>query len=907
MAKKLYLLDGTALVYRAFFALSRIGFTNKKGEPTGAVFGFANTMNLLLKDEQPDYLGVVFDPPGDVFRNQMYPEYKANRAPMPDELRLQIPWVKELVSTWPAAVLEVEGVEADDVIGAYAAQLAGPDLEVIAVTSDKDFYQLLNEHVRILNPGRGGSAAVEARLLGPDDIPEKFGVTEPGQVIDVLALMGDTSDNVPGVPGVGPKTAGKLVAEYGSLEKIYENQDKLKPTLRDKLVSSKDQVMLSRELVTIRTDLELPIPLEGLTAHPPGGERLLSFLDRMNLQRFRQELGAETLGKETPEPPQLFDRHHSYVLVSDPDSLQKLVKRISEASEGIVIETESSSVYPMRGELLGIAVALAASEGFYINLGHRGETSPLSLAQVQAALGPLLADENIPKIAHDAKHALLVLDRAGMSLCGLTFDTLIASYLLDPEGTHRLDALSQEELGERIIPVGELTGTGAKKKAMVDIEAEHVAPYAAGRADMTFRLKNLFLPRLSKFGLDSLFEKVEMPLLHVLGKMEQTGVALDVDFLTKMSARLARELDRLETECHRSAGDSFNVNSPRQLAEILFERLNLPRGKRIKTGYSTDSEVLEGLKPHHDLPGLVLEYRQIAKLKSTYVDSLPEMIHPETGRIHGSFNQTVAATGRLSSSDPNLQNIPIRTPLGREVRKAFVPGEEGWVLVSADYSQIELRIMAHLSRDPALREAFQEDADIHRDTAARLFGLPPEEVTELQRGQAKTVNFGVLYGQGPYGLARTLGITTGEARTFIASYKTQYAGVMAYLEKILVDAKRKGYVTTLLNRRRYLPGLKSTNVAARAGAERLAINTPIQGSAADLIKVAMVELDHQLTRKKLSARLLLQVHDELVLECPKRETTAVRELVTKTMQQALELDVPIRVNFGVGSNWAEIH
>jgi DNA polymerase-1 len=905
MSKKLYLLDGTALLYRAFFGLQRTGLTAPGGQPAGAVFGFANTLQFLVTQEKPDYLGVVFDAPGPTFRHEMYPEYKAHRAEMPEDMVSQIPLVSELVDAWPCARVIMPGVEADDVIGSYAAQLAGPELEVIMVTGDKDFYQLLSEQVRILNPGRGGAAAVEARVIGPDDIPEKFGVTEPRQVVDVLALMGDTSDNVPGIPGVGPKTAGKLIAEYGSIEGIYRNLDQLKPGLRGKLEAHRETAERARELVTIKTDLDLPLSLEELAARPPGGDALASFLERMGFRRLLQELGG-TPGRPAT-PADLFAARAGYELVTDEKALSVLAKRLAGCAEGFAVDTETTSVDPMRAELVGIALAAAPGEAWYVNTGHRLGADPVPVAAVRKILGPVLADPGLPKVFHHAKYDLLVLARAGLPVDGVAFDTMIASYLLDPEGSHKLDNLARLLLGETMIPITDLIGKGGKQKSMAEVDAASACRYAAEDADMTLRLRADLAPKLEASELSTLFSEVEMPLMRVLMKMERVGVALDTAFLAGMSERLDREMTRLVSLCHELADTEFNVNSPRQLADVLFVRLDLPHGRRTKTGYSTDSEVLEGLRPLHALPGAILDYRQAAKLKSTYVDTLPEMIHPQTGRVHASFNQTVAATGRLSSSDPNLQNIPIRTPLGREVRRAFVPGEPGWVLMSADYSQIELRIMAHLSGDPALTAAFAAGTDVHRDTAARVFGVDPEEVTELQRGQAKTVNFGVLYGQGPYGLARTLGISTGEATEFIRAYKAQYAGVVGFLDRSLVEARERGYVTTLLGRRRPIPSLAAKSAAARAAAERLAINTPIQGSAADLIKVAMVNLDRRLAETGMKGRLLMQVHDELVLECPEAEAAELGTLVRETMEGALTLSVPVVVNIGVGANWAEIH
>jgi DNA polymerase-1 len=626
----------------------------------------------------------------------------------------------------------------------------------------------------------------------------------------------------------------------------------------------------------------------------------------MNFERLKRELGG---AKAAPPPaaPTLFGRHDSYVLVGDADGLDRLARRLGDAGNGFALCAITTGGHPMRTSLAGIAAAPAPGEAYYVNLGHAGPPAPFALDAVRERLGPVLANPGIPKTAYDAKTALTVLERAGLPVKGLAFDVLVAAYLIDPEGSLGLEALARPVLDAPPLSPESVTGKGARKTPMTAVSAETALPYAGECADAIVRLHGKLDAKLGSLGLDRLFRVVEMPLLHVLKEMETTGVALDVPVLQAMSDRLATELTRLETEAHAAAGETFNLGSPQQLAEVLFERLSLPRGRRTKTGYSTDSEVLEGLRPHHPLPGIVLEVRQLSKLKSTYVDTLPAMIHPETGRVHAAFNQTVAATGRLSSSDPNLQNIPIRTPLGREVRRAFIPGEAGWVLVSADYSQIELRIMAHLSRDPALVDAFARGADVHADTAARIFGVPVDAVTERQRGQAKTVNFGILYGQGPFGLARTLGITTQEAGVFIAAYKTQYAGVMAYLEDTLAAARRNGYVTTLLNRRRALPGLRAKSGPARGAAERLAVNTPIQGSAADLIKVAMVRLRGRLSDAGLRARLLLQVHDELVLECPTGEAEATGNTVRAVMEGAIALEVPVVVNVGTGANWAEIH
>jgi DNA polymerase-1 len=904
MAPRLYMIDGSALVYRAYYALQRAPLTTSRGEPTTAVFGFAQSLLTLLRQEKPEYLAVVFDARGPTFRNEIDPDYKGNRTPMPDDLAVQQPWIRELVDAWPCARLEVSGVEADDVIGSYARQLAGENLDVVMVTSDKDFYQLLGEHVKILNPGRGGPSAIPQSLIGPEGVTKKFGVEHPRQVIDVLALTGDTSDNVPGVPGIGPKTASKLIREYGSLDGLLGALDAIpSPRIRERLAAHRDAALTARELVSIRSDLELPLDLEALRARPPGGEALTAFLQRMEFRNILVELGGDR-ARVAAEPDE--ERFGGYSLVEDLKGLKALAQRLREAEGGFAFDTETTSLSAVTTELVGIAFAVAPGEAYYVNVSHAGG-HPLGTPLTARVLGPVLADPGVPKTAHHAKFDELVLESAGMPVAGLVFDTMIASYVLNPERSHKLDSLAQSLLGRTMIPITDLIGKGAKQITMREVDPATAMRYAAEDADMTLGLRDHFAPELDREGMRSLFADVELPLIHVLASMERRGVRIDEAHLAGMGVHLQKELERLERRCHDLADMEFNVNSPAQLADVLFVRLALPTGKKIKTGFSTDSEVLEKLRVHHDLPGAVLEYRQVSKLKSTYVDTLPAMVNPATGRVHTSYHQTVAATGRLASSDPNLQNIPVRTPLGREVRRAFIPGEPGWKLVSADYSQIELRIMAHLSRDPVFVDAFHRNADVHRDTAARLFGVPPEAVTDTQRAQAKTVNFGILYGQGPYGLARTLGIGNQEASEFIREYKGQFSGVVRYLEGVLEKARADGFVTTLLGRRRFLPNLRARGGPARAAAERLAINTPIQGSAADMIKMAMIRVHGRLAVELPDAHLLLQVHDELLLECPWSDAERVGEAVREEMERAVVLDVPVVVNVGIGDDWAEIH
>jgi len=896
VSARLLLLDGTALVYRAYYALLRTPLTNSRGEPTAAVLGFANTLQTLLRQQKPEYLGVVFDAPGRTFRDEMYAEYKATRSPMPGDLAGQLPWIRDLVDAWPAARLEVSGVEADDVIGSYVTQLASPEMQVIMVSGDKDMYQLLSPHVSLLNPGRGGPAAIPQKLIGPDDVREKFGVDRPDQVRDVLALMGDSSDNVPGVPGVGAKTAAKLIEEHGSLEKLYENLHKVSSArIRANLEAHRDTAFLARDLVLIKTDVPLPVGLDGLAVRPPGSERLAEILRDLEFKNLIEELMPGVGGVSGPVPE---TRPAEYRLVEDLKGLKALAADLAGAGSLAVAVHADPGAPPA-----GIGLAWDGEQA-YVNVNHAGGRG-LGSALTARVLGPVLAGAGPPKTGHDLKTQFHALERMGASADGVGFDTMIASYVLSPERSHQLDSLASTLLGRSTTPLAALTGKGAKRVDATAVPAAESGAAAAEAAGVTLDLAVRFGEELDREGMVDLYRDVEIPLVDVLRGMENTGIRVDAGFLAGMSRDMEKQLARLEKKCHDLAEVEFNVNSPSQLAEILFERLQLPRGKKIKTGYSTDSEVLEGLRSHHALPEVVLEYRLLSKLKSTYVDTLPTMIAAD-GRVHGTFHQTVAATGRLSSSDPNLQNIPIRTEIGREVRRAFVPGHEGWVLVSADYSQIELRIMAHLSRDPVFVDAFRRGVDVHRDTASRLFGVAPGDVTDAQRGQAKTVNFGILYGQGAFGLARTLGIGNAEASAFIREYKTLFSGVVDYLEGTLAEAREKGYVTTLLGRRRFLPQINASG-AARAAAERLAINAPIQGSAADLIKVAMIRVHRRLAREHPETKLLLTVHDELLLEAPEHDAEAAADAVREEMEQAMVLDVPVVVNVGIGANWAEIH
>ncbi len=951
---RLFLVDGSALAYRSFFALGRTPLTTSSGELTGAVLGFANTVWGLIRDHHPEYLAVVFDTKAPTFRHEAYPEYKATRKKMPEELSAQYPRIFEVIETWPLPLLRREGVEADDIMGSYAAQCAGPDLDVVLVSGDKDFCQTVSGHVKMLNPGRGGPSGTGVHWLGPDEVAERFGVP-PSAVIDVLALMGDSSDNVPGVPGVGEKTASALIAEYGSLEKLYASLDGLsRKALRAKLEEHRELAFLSKRLVTIKTDVELPASLDELRLRPPSPElvRLFRDLEFGRLAREAEIQSAESRDGATGSAPgrapvsrgkagspasgsavagptsaeagapnrpapgenlNLFDPveeiapaapRSAWTVAVDAAALDRLARTIEESGR-VALHVEADDGDPMRAGLLGLGLAPEGSDAVYVPLGHAcGGNADLGM--VRERLGPLLSGGAVAITGHDLKAGLVTLDRHGLKVTAPSFDTCIASYLLDSERSHDLGRLSQSELGTSPAARTDLLGKGARKRAPADLTAAEGAALAAGGAAAARDLAGPFRSELATRNLEELFSGVEMPLLQVLRLMEETGVVLDTAFLGDMSERMGRSIAGFEQRAHEAAGEPFNLNSPPQLAKILFEKLGLRKARRTKTGYSTDSDVLEELAGDHPLPGIVLEYRQIMKLKSTYVDALPRLVHPDTGRLHTSFNQTVAATGRLSSSNPNLQNIPIRTELGREIRRSFVAGP-GARLISLDYSQVELRIMAHISGDERLIEYFRRGVDVHRETAASLYDVTAAEVTPEQRAAAKTVNFGIMYGQGAVGLARQIGVTREEAARFIDAYRARFPGVDRFLESTIADGIRNGYVTTLLNRRRYLPNLRSNHGRFRSEAERMAVNTPIQGTAADLIKVAMVRVHRELAATFPRARLLLQVHDELLLEAPAEEADAVAARVRTIMETAMDLTVPVVVDTGVGADWFSIH
>ncbi len=900
MADSLFLVDGSALAYRAYFAFVNNPLVTSRGEQTSAVFGFANTLLKVLRDYRPAYLAIAFDTSEPTFRHRRHPAYKATREKMPAELAGQLPRIHQFVAAMRVAALSVPGFEADDVIGTLAVQGREAGLEVTIVSGDKDFMQLVRPGIRLLNPRRAGD---EYEVVDAEGVAGKFGVP-PDKVIDVLGLMGDTSDNVPGVPGVGPKTAAKLIATYGSLEAALAQAGGVRQEkLRDSLLRHAEQARLSRELVTIRTDAPVRFDPRAMAVVPADREALAALLRELEFTRLLAELEPEpaaAAAAATAGPAA------AYELVTSAERVQALAALLRGRGR-FAFDLETTSLDPLTARIVGIALAWEPGRAAYIAIGHDAGPN-VALAAAMAALGPLLADPQVAKCGQNLKYDTAVLKMAGYEVAGIECDSMIADYLLDPGGRqHNLEALAQRHLSYAMQPITELIGTGREQISFAAVDPQRACRYSCEDADIALRLRDKLLPALAERDMEILFERVELPLIAVLRDMELCGVAIDVAFLRGFSARLAARLEELTRLIHGAAGVEFNINSTQQLAQVLFERLGLRPRRKTKTGYSTDESVLEELAQEHPLPGLLLEYREVAKLRSTYADALPALVHPRTGRVHGSFNQTVTATGRLSSSEPNLQNVPIRTPLGREIRKAFVAGRPDAVILSADYSQIELRLLAHLSADEQLCAAFRQGEDIHVRTASLLFGLSPEYVTPAMRAQAKTVNFGVIYGQSSFGLAQQLGISVARAREFIDGYFGVYAGVRRYLDATVAQARADGYVTTLLGRRRYLPDINSTNTRRREFAERTAVNSPIQGSQADMIKLAMVRIHRAIRERCLDAALILQVHDELVLEVGRADLAAVEELVRREMVDAMALDVPVVVEAGTGANWFEAH
>ncbi|MFH1189535.1 MAG: DNA polymerase I [Candidatus Omnitrophota bacterium] len=879
--KRLFLIDGNSFCYRAFYAIRSL--SNSKGQPTNAVYGFVTMLNKIIKDNSPDMLAVAFDVKGPTFRHKKYDEYKIHRKPMPDELVSQMSYIKKAVAAYNIPVFELEGYEADDLLATIAKAAEKKDIETFIATGDKDALQLVNDHIKVYNTNKDGA------IYDSGKVKEAFGVG-PDKMPDIMALMGDSTDNIPGVRGIGEKTAMELIGEFGSLENLLKNIDKVKGEAKKRMLRENEKnAVLSRELALVDTEVPIDIDFKGLEIKEPDRAKLLELFRELEFKAFIKEFTP----KEALES--------EYELIDDEKKFKKLVSRLKELDR-FAFDFETTSEDPVLAALVGVSFSWEIGRACYVPVNKHFEC-----AAVLEALKPVFEDASIGKIGQNLKYEYIVLANYGIKLSGEFFDTMVASYLLNPsKPNHNLEEISIEYLNHKMTtPIEELIGKGARKITMDLVDVDRVCAYCCEDSDVTLRLSEILKKELSDKALDELFYKVEMPLIEVLASMEITGVSIDRKYLSGLSKEMEGKLEKLTARIYDIAGEEFNINSPKQLSAILFEKLKLPIVRRTKTGISTDEDVLTKLAARHELPHTLLEYRELSKLKSTYVDSLPELINPKTGRIHTSFNQAVTATGRLSSSGPNLQNIPIKTEEGRKIRKAFIPSEKGRVLLSADYSQIELRILAHMSQDEHLVKAFKDRLDIHSFTASLVFGVAEKDVTSEMRGMAKTVNFGIIYGMSPYGLSQSLNIDVNKAKEFIDAYFERYPGVKTYMEGLIAEAREKGYVTTILGRRRYIPEIKSSDMRMRQFAERTAINAPIQGSAADVIKVAMIAIHEKLAKSGLETKMTMQVHDELVFDVPKEEIGKSYRIVKDGMENIIKLNVPVEVHISFGGNWLE--
>jgi DNA polymerase-1 len=885
---KLFLIDGHSLLYRAYYAIRNL--STSKGFPTNAIYGFISTLRKLQDKENPAYLGVVFDVEGPTIRHEAYKEYKAHRKPMPEDLAVQIPVLKKLLEAMHIPVIEFERYEADDVLGSMARKASSKKVSTVLVSTDKDLFQLVDESTTIYNP-------VKEIYMDKKAVEETFGVP-PSQVIDVLALWGDPSDNIPGVPGIGEKTSKSLIREFRTIENLLNKLDELpKPPLKDKIKANQEQLKLSRKLATIEKTLDIAFDLDDFSISEPNYKKLISLLQELEFTT----LLSEYIKKQEKPAKQ-------YQIISSEGQLKSLVS-IIKAAKRVSLDTETDSPFPTRAHLVGMSFAVEPDRAYYLPLGHKYVGVPSQIPKKKAfqILAPVLTDPKIKKIGQNIKYDFIVLRREGMHLKGIDRDTMVLSYLLEPNwGKHNLNKLALSYLQTKTISYEEIVGKGKNQLTMDAVDIDRVAPYACQDADLALKLNDTLWPKVQENNLDVLYRDLELPLINVLADMEAWGVKVDVIKLQELSEELQLSLGHLEKKIFEIAGEKFNLNSPIQLATVLFDKLGLPSSRRTKKtrGYSTNVTVLQILAPKFPIAQLCLEYRQLAKLKSTYADSLPLLIHPETKRIHTSYNQTVAATGRLSSSDPNLQNIPVRGEWGQRFREAFIP-ETGKFFLSADYSQIELRVLAHLSGDPKLTETFLKDRDVHQETASQVFGNSTILFPEEQRRRAKIINFSIIYGASAFSLARELGSSTSEAQAFIDLYYEKYPKVKEFLEKSVADALEKGEAQTLFGRKRQIPELRHKDRMAQQAGRRIALNTPIQGTAADLIKKAMIDIWQDITKKGLKTKMILQVHDELVFEVPKEEVEKIDALVKKRMEKVFPMNVPLKVHLGWGINWAE--
>jgi len=926
--KKLFLLDAFALIYRAYFAFAKNPRMNSKGENTSAAFGFTNALIDILKNEEPTHIAVVFDPPGgSTQRQEDFEAYKAHREEMPDGIRSMIEPIKNIVRAFNIPILQVDGFEADDVIGTIAKIAESKGFYTYMMTPDKDFGQLVSEKIFMYKPGRGGNPP---EIWGIPEICAKFGVDDPLKVIDILGLWGDAADNIPGIPGIGEKTSKILIEKYGSVEGLIEHADELKGKQKENVINFAEQGLVSKMLATIIIDVDVEFNEEDLIMCPPDTEKIkevFTELEFRNLARRvigedivitpasdekgqmdlfgTQSLVTEQSPVESADYKTIVTEKPSYHLITKPEERKELLELLLKQTQ-VCFDTETNSIHSLHAELVGMSFSYKEREAFYVAVPNDFEDAKKIVAEFQ----PFFESTTIEKIAHNIKYDMQVLNRYGVEIASPIFDTMIAHYLINPEAKQSMDFLAELYLSYKPISITDLIGKKGKNQGnMQDLKPEEVSDYACEDADITFQLKQIFDPEIQKEHLKHLFYEMEMPLVYVLNEMEKQGIAIDVEGLKEFSIQLEGKVNTLETSIKELAGMDFNIDSPKQLGDVLFEHLKISaKAKKTKTGqYATGEDILQKHKNDHEIIPLILEYRQLRKLKSTYVDPLPTLTDPVDGRIHTSFMQTVTSTGRLSSNNPNLQNIPIRSENGKEIRKAFITRGEDYLMMSVDYSQIELRIIAALSKDPNMVEAFQNKHDIHTATAAKVFHIPSEEVTKDQRSAAKAVNFGIIYGQSAFGLAQNLGISRKEAKEIIDNYFAQYGTIKTYMDETVAKARENGYVETIMQRRRYLPEINSANAIVRGFAERNAVNAPIQGSAADIIKMAMVAVYKEMSQQHLKSKIILQVHDELIFDVHTSEIDLMKNLVKTAMEGAVDLIVPMEVEMELATNWLEAH
>ncbi len=922
---KLVLLDGMALVYRAHFAMIRSPRYTSKGLCTSAIFGVLNTLLDVLRREEPTHMAVAFDTAEPTARHEEFADYKAQREEMPEDIAAQLPWIDRLFEAFNIAILRAPGYEADDIIGTLARRAAQAGFEVVMVTPDKDYDQLVSSNVKLFRPGRQGS---QPEILGVNEVLEKWGIERIDQVVDILGLMGDASDNIPGIPGVGEKTAKKLIAQFGSIENLIAHAGQLKGKLRERVTEYADQALLSKRLVTIQTDVPLEIDWDSLRWEQYDADKLRALLTELEFetigkrlfgdsftittsrskevrQQREQEIQASLFDDQPDDPQTIRSTPHAYQTVDTPSALQRLARRIAQATE-VSWDTETTGLDPHTAEPLGIAVATRPGEAFYVPL----PAEPDERSQRLVTFAKSLNKSNALKIGHNLKYDLSVLKWQGFEISGPFFDTMIAHTITEPDIKHGLDYLAKLYLNYEPVSITRLIGPrGAGQKNMRDVPLEQLSEYACEDADITLQIAGALRPEIEREGFHRVCYEVEFPLIPVLVDMEYEGIRLDVEALRAYAQQLEQEIDQLRRRIYQAAGHEFNIDSPKQLGVVLYEELRIDDNpKRTATGqYSTRESELQRLVNRHPVVQDILEYRNAVKLKSVYVDQLPNYVHPKTGRIHTHYSQTWTATGRMQSTDPNLQTIPIRKERGREIRAAFVARDENYYLLSADYSQIELRVVAHMSGDEAMIEAFRQDLDIHAATAARIYGVPLDQVTRQMRDQAKTVNFGIIYGMSAYGLQQRLNISRAEARALIDQYFQTYPGVKKFIDETIRSARKQGYVETLTGRRRYLRDINSRNRTVASAAERLAVNTPLQGTAADILKLAMIRVHEALRKLELRTKMLLTVHDEIVFDLHRDEVDPATSTIREAMEHAMELKVPLKVDMGWGKNWLEAH